>query len=120
VPGWSGAQAPFSIGRMLTRFSPTSIGRWSTRRPKLAIADWLGFAPREYAFLHGDSETAGDPAFEAARTALVGRPRPGHNPIDELTDREREVLELMAEGRSNRAIAAHRRVRAVVTYLNSQ
>jgi DNA-binding NarL/FixJ family response regulator len=35
---------------------------------------------------------------------LVHRPRdPG--PLDELTDREREVLELMAEGRSNQAIS---------------
>ena len=79
---------------------------------------------------------------------LVGRRRPAGNPLEHLTDREREVLALMAEGRSNRAIAErlfvtdhtiekhvhsifgtlslppspddHRRVRAVVTYLNSQ
>jgi len=36
---------------------------------------------------------------------LVGRRRPD-DPIDELTPREREVLELMAEGLSNSAIAA--------------
>ncbi|MBV8943392.1 MAG: response regulator transcription factor, partial [Solirubrobacterales bacterium] len=36
---------------------------------------------------------------------LVGRRRPGENPLEHLTDREREVLALMAEGRSNRAIA---------------
>jgi DNA-binding NarL/FixJ family response regulator len=35
---------------------------------------------------------------------LVGRAR-RDDPIDELTPREREVLELMAEGRSNNAIA---------------
>jgi DNA-binding NarL/FixJ family response regulator len=34
---------------------------------------------------------------------LVGRRRE-RNPLDELTAREREVLELMAEGRTNRAI----------------
>jgi DNA-binding NarL/FixJ family response regulator len=79
---------------------------------------------------------------------LVGRRRPGDNPLEQLTDREREVLGLMAEGRSNHAIAErlfvtdhtvekhvknifgslclppspddHRRVLAVVTYLNSQ
>jgi DNA-binding NarL/FixJ family response regulator len=79
---------------------------------------------------------------------LVGRPRQGHNPLEELTDREREVLAQMAQGRSNKAIAQrlfvtehtvekhvknifgtlrlpqspddHRRVLAVVTYLNSQ
>jgi DNA-binding NarL/FixJ family response regulator len=35
---------------------------------------------------------------------LLGRPR-DQGPLDELTPREREVLGLMAEGRSNRAIA---------------
>jgi DNA-binding NarL/FixJ family response regulator len=79
---------------------------------------------------------------------LVGRRRRADNPVEHLTDREREVLSLMAEGRSNHAIAErlfvtehtvekhvknifgslqlpqspddHRRVLAVVTYLNSQ
>jgi DNA-binding NarL/FixJ family response regulator/class 3 adenylate cyclase len=41
-----------------------------------------------------------DPALV---TQLVGRRRQ-HDPIDELSPREREVLELMAEGRSNAAI----------------
>ena len=78
---------------------------------------------------------------------LVSRPRSGPGPLDELTERERDVLELMAEGRSNRAIGQklfitdhtvekhvksilgklgiptsaddHRRVLAVLTYLNS-
>ncbi|HEU4919011.1 MAG TPA: response regulator transcription factor [Candidatus Limnocylindrales bacterium] len=35
---------------------------------------------------------------------LLGRPR-GHSALDELTAREREILGLMAEGRSNQAIA---------------
>lgn len=35
---------------------------------------------------------------------LLGRSR-AHGPLDELTSRERSVLELMAEGRSNAAIA---------------
>jgi len=35
---------------------------------------------------------------------LVGRRR-RDDPIDDLTPREREVLELMAEGKSNKAIA---------------
>jgi DNA-binding NarL/FixJ family response regulator len=79
---------------------------------------------------------------------LVGRRRQADNPLERLTDREREVLALMAEGRSNRAIAErlfvtehtvekhvknifgslrlppspddHRRVLAVIAYLNSQ
>ena len=78
---------------------------------------------------------------------LVGRPRRGQDPLEELTEREREVLALMAEGRSNRAVAErlfitehtvekhvqnifskleipattddHRRVLAVLTFLNS-
>jgi DNA-binding NarL/FixJ family response regulator/class 3 adenylate cyclase len=40
----------------------------------------------------------------AVVSQLVGRRRVG-DPLDELTPREREVLELMAEGRSNQAIA---------------
>ncbi len=79
---------------------------------------------------------------------LVGRPRHGDDPLGSLTTREREVLELMAEGRSNKAIAErlfvtehtiekhvksilgtlrlppspddHRRVLAVLTFLNSR
>jgi DNA-binding NarL/FixJ family response regulator len=42
-----------------------------------------------------------DPALV---TQLVGRRR-RDDPLDELTPREREVLELMAEGRSNQGIA---------------
>jgi DNA-binding NarL/FixJ family response regulator len=78
---------------------------------------------------------------------LVGRRRPRDGALEDLTAREREVLALMAEGRSNRAIAErlyvsehtvekhvksifgtlrlppsaddHRRVLAVITYLNA-
>ncbi len=78
---------------------------------------------------------------------LVSRSRPQHDPLDELSEREQEVLALMAEGRSNRAIAErlfitertvekhvksilgklgippraddHRRVLAVLAYLGS-
>jgi DNA-binding NarL/FixJ family response regulator len=45
--------------------------------------------------------TAMDP--EAVAQLLGGRT--GDSPLDELTPREREVLELMAEGRTNHAIA---------------
>jgi DNA-binding NarL/FixJ family response regulator len=50
----------------------------------------------------GEGGSALDPAVVAQ---LVGRSRK-NDPIDQLTPREREVLELMAEGRSNQAISA--------------
>jgi DNA-binding NarL/FixJ family response regulator len=49
----------------------------------------------------GDGGSALDPAIVSQ---LVGRRR-GDDPIDHLTPREREVLGLMAEGRSNSGIA---------------
>jgi len=51
---------------------------------------------------------------------LVGRAR-RDDPLEELTPREREVLELMAEGRSNNAIATHMIVteRAVEKHVTS-
>ena len=84
----------------------------------------------------------------AVVSQLVGRRRTGADPLERLSGREREVLALMAEGRSNKAIAErlfvseytvqkhignifdtlrlppspddHRRVLAVVAYLNAQ
>jgi len=47
-----------------------------------------------------DGETVIDPTIVSR---LVGRPRE-QRPLDELTDREREVLALMAEGHSNDGI----------------
>ena len=49
----------------------------------------------------GEGGSALDPAVVSQ---LVGRRR-AEGPLDELSPREREVLELMAEGRSNQAIA---------------
>jgi DNA-binding NarL/FixJ family response regulator len=91
----------------------------------------------------GEGGSALDPTVVSR---LVGRRR-GEDPLDALTPREREVLELMAEGRSNNAIAEklfvtpravekhvtsifaklglpaseqdHRRVLAVLTLLNA-
>jgi DNA-binding NarL/FixJ family response regulator/class 3 adenylate cyclase len=91
----------------------------------------------------GEGGSALDPAVVSQ---LVGRRR-RDDPLEELTPREREVLELMAEGRSNQAIAErlvitlravekhvtsifgklrlpataedHRRVLAVLTYLRN-
>jgi DNA-binding NarL/FixJ family response regulator len=92
----------------------------------------------------GEGGSALDPSVVAQ---LVGRRRQGHDALDDLSQREREVLGLMAEGRSNRAIAErlvitertvekhvksifgklrlpaseedHRRVLAVLAYLGS-
>jgi DNA-binding NarL/FixJ family response regulator len=48
---------------------------------------------------------AGDTVIDPEVVArLLGRPR-RHTPLDELTPREREILGLMAEGRSNQGIA---------------
>ena len=49
----------------------------------------------------GEGGSAIDPAVVAQ---LVGRRRV-HDPLERLTDRERDVLSLMAEGRSNQAIS---------------
>jgi len=52
---------------------------------------------------------------------LVRRSREAHDPLEELTDRERDVIALMAEGRSNRAIAERLVVteRTVEKHVNS-
>jgi DNA-binding NarL/FixJ family response regulator len=92
----------------------------------------------------GEGSSVLDPAVVAQ---LVGQRRKGDTPLDDLTERELEVLALMAEGRSNKAIGErlfitehtvekhvknifatlrlpqsqddHRRVLAVVTFLNA-
>ena len=92
----------------------------------------------------GEGGSVLDPAVVAQ---LVGQRRKGDTPLEDLTGRELEVLALMAEGRSNKAIAErlfitehtvekhvknifatlrlpqsdedHRRVLAVVTFLNA-
>jgi DNA-binding NarL/FixJ family response regulator len=63
------------------------------------VADFSAFADAVRRVASGGS--ALDPAVVAE---LVGRRR-REDPLDELTPRERTVLELMAEGRSNRGIA---------------
>jgi DNA-binding NarL/FixJ family response regulator len=92
----------------------------------------------------GEGGSVLDPSVVAQ---LVERPRSGNDPLEDLTEREREVLSLMAEGRSNKAIGQqlfitehtvekhvknilgklrlpespddHRRVLAVLTYLSA-
>jgi DNA-binding NarL/FixJ family response regulator len=63
------------------------------------VSDVAEFAAAVRRVAEGGS--ALDPAIVSQ---LVGRRR-GNDPIDSLTPREREVLELMAEGRSNQGIA---------------
>jgi DNA-binding NarL/FixJ family response regulator len=50
----------------------------------------------------GDGGSVLDPVVVSM---LVGRPRGGHDSLSDLSEREREVLALMAEGRTNQAIA---------------
>jgi DNA-binding NarL/FixJ family response regulator len=89
----------------------------------------------------------GGSVIDPSLVALLLRKQRERSPLDELTEREREVLGLMAEGQSNQAIATrlvvtlktvethvanifsklglepqpdgHRRVLAVLTYLRS-
>lgn len=108
-------------------------------KERVADADELADALKRVA----DGGTVVEPEVV---TRLMDAPRPA-DPLDELTAREREVLALMAEGRSNEAIAQrlviggktvethvrniftklqleadlmdHRRVMAVLTYLRA-
>ena len=63
------------------------------------VADFGGFADAVRRVAEGGS--AIDPTVVSG---MLGRRR-RNNPLDALTTREREVLELMAQGRSNRGIA---------------
>jgi DNA-binding NarL/FixJ family response regulator len=63
------------------------------------VTDFDGFADAVRRVAAGGSVL--DPAVVSS---MLGRKR-RNDPLDELTPREREVLELMAEGRSNKGIA---------------
>lgn len=79
----------------LLRESPSGVG-YLLKEHITRIAD-LADAVRRVA----GGESVIDPEVVAR---LLGRPRT-HSPLDELTIREREILQLMAEGRSNAGIA---------------
>jgi DNA-binding NarL/FixJ family response regulator len=121
----------------------------------------LGDGTEGVGYLLKDRLTDGDRFVDAARhvaagesaldpevvSHLLGRRRATKSPVDDLTEREKTVLEEMAEGRSNQAIAermflsdraverhvsaifsklslpsssdSHRRVLAVLTYLRA-
>lgn len=73
-----------------------SAGRGYLLKDRVGDLDGFADAIRRV----GDGGSVVDPEVVAA---LVGRRRPA-GPLDELTERERECLALMAEGRSNAAI----------------
>jgi DNA-binding NarL/FixJ family response regulator len=73
-----------------------SAGRGYLLKDRVSDLDGFAEAIRRV----GDGGSVVDPEVVAA---LVGRRRDS-GPLDELTDREREILELMAEGRSNTGI----------------
>ena len=50
---------------------------------------------------------AGECVIDPAIISQLLSRRRKHGPLDELTDREREILSLMAEGHSNQAICSH-------------
>jgi DNA-binding NarL/FixJ family response regulator len=66
-------------------------------KDRVSDLDQLSSSARRVA----DGESVLDPLVVEQ---LVSRPRSGPDPLDDLTEREREVLELMAQGRSNQAI----------------
>lgn len=79
----------------LVQASPTGVGY--LLKEKIAVADALVDAVRRV--------TAGGAAFDPDVIAsMLNRGRP-HGPLAALTAREREVLALMAEGRSNVGVA---------------
>jgi DNA-binding NarL/FixJ family response regulator/class 3 adenylate cyclase len=84
-------------GYALDLLSETAEGVGYLLKDRVADVDQFASAVRRVA----EGGSALDPAVVSE---LVGRRRQG-DPLEELTPREREVLELMAEGRSNQAIA---------------
>ena len=81
----------------LLRDDPSGIGY--LLKDRVARIDDLADAVRRVA--------AGGSVIDPEVVArLLGRPR-AHTPLDELTQREREILGLMAEGLSNQGIAEH-------------
>lgn len=78
-------------------FATTTRGIGYLLKDRVAEVDDFAAAVRRVA----EGGSALDPAVVAE---LFGRSRQA-DPLDRLTSREREVLELMAEGRSNQAIA---------------
>jgi DNA-binding NarL/FixJ family response regulator/class 3 adenylate cyclase len=78
-------------------FSESTEGLGYLLKDRIADIEEFALAVRRVS----EGGSALDPAVVAE---LLGRSRK-HDPLEQLTAREREVLELMAEGRSNQAIA---------------
>ena len=84
-------------GYALELLSESAEGVGYLLKDRISNVDEFAAAVRRVA----EGGSALDPAVVQM---LVGRRRQ-HDPLEELTAREREVLELMAEGRSNEAIS---------------
>jgi DNA-binding NarL/FixJ family response regulator len=89
----------------------SDAGRGYLLKDRVSDLDAFGEAIRRV----GEGGSVVDPEVVSA---LVGRPR-ADGPLNELTDREREILGLMAEGRSNagiceRLVLSHRTVESHV------
>jgi DNA-binding NarL/FixJ family response regulator/class 3 adenylate cyclase len=97
----------------LDLFSETTEGLGYLLKDRVADVEEFAAAVRRVA----EGGSALDPAVVGE---LVGRSRQD-GPLEELTAREREVLELMAEGRSNQAIAdrLYVTVRAIEKHVTS-
>ena len=72
---------------------------------KRAVADELLLAVRAVA--RGDTYLSPEVAGPLLTPLVTGQDAAAPHPLDRLTSREREVLQLIAEGHTNREIAAH-------------
>ena len=141
-PGYAGSskRTTIALAKIVDPSLGSKVAFWLLLKDRLSDIEELADAIRRVA--------RGGSAIDPSLVAQLLRRQRARNPLDELTDREREVLGLMADGRSNQAIAQrlvvtlktietdvagifskldlepepddHRRVLAVLTYLRAR